>query len=111
MPTKRDQEVSQLISQPSGEVKALLDQLAKIQTMNNTLHSLVNASLSQHCRVINLRKNTLVIAATSPAWATKLRFLQSELLSRFRQAGFFGLANIEIQVRPESNPSTTSDKF
>lgn len=89
-----------LIASPTGGVKALLDQLAKIQSLNNTLQSKLNPSLSKHCRVINLRKSTLVIAADTPAWATKMRFQQSDLLSHFRQSGYVGLANIEIIVQP-----------
>jgi len=89
-----------LISQPSGDVKVLLDQLAKIQTLNNTLQSNLNATLSKHCRVINLRKSTLVIAVDGPVWANKIRFELPELLSNFRNSGYLGLANIEVIVQP-----------
>lgn len=89
-----------LISEPTGDVKALLDRLAKIQKLNNTLHSKLNATLSKHCRVINLRKNTLIIAVDSPAWANKLRFQTTDLLSFFRKSGYFGMTNIEVITQP-----------
>lgn len=92
--------LNKLISTPSGEIKSLLDQLAKIQTLNNTLQSKLNATLSKRCRVANLRKNTLVIAVDSAAWANKLRFQLPDLLTEFRNEGYFGLANIEIIVQP-----------
>lgn len=92
--------VNNLISEPDGEIKALLDKLSKIQTLNNTLHGKLNATLAKHCRVINLRKNVLVIAVDSPAWANKMRFQLPELLSYFRENGYFGLANIEVIVQP-----------
>jgi hypothetical protein len=92
--------INRLISDPNGEVKALLDQLAKIQTLNNTLHDKLNATLSKHCRVINLRKNTLVVAVSSPAWANKIRFQLPDLLTHFRENGYIGLANIEVIVQP-----------
>ena len=92
--------VNHLISDPNGEVKALLDQLAKIHTLNNTLHSKLNATLSKHCRVINLRKNTLVIAVSSPSWANKIRFQLPDLLSHFRENGYLGLVSIEVIVQP-----------
>ncbi len=92
--------VNQLISAPNGDVKGLLDQLAKIQALNNTLHDKLNATLSKHCRVINLRKSTLVIAVDTPAWANKLRFQLTDILSAFREKGFIGLANIEVIVQP-----------
>ncbi|TQV89839.1 DUF721 domain-containing protein [Aliikangiella coralliicola] len=92
--------LNKLISDPSGDVKSLLDQLAKIQTLNNTLQSKLNATLSKHCRVVNLRKNTLVIATDSAAWANKIRFQTPDLLSFFRESGYFGLASIEVIVQP-----------
>ena len=93
-------DINDLIDQPNGEIKALLDRLTKIQTLNNTLQDKLNATLSKHCRVINLRKSTLVIAVSSPAWGNKLRFQLPDLLDHFRQQGYFGLANIEVIVRP-----------
>ncbi len=92
--------LNSLVSDPTGDVKALLDQLEKIKSLNNTLQDKLNATLSKHCRVINLRKNTLVIATDSPVWANKMRFLQTDLLSYFRQSGYVGMANIEIIVQP-----------
>ncbi len=93
--------ITNLVSQPNGEIKSLLDQLAKIQTLNDTLKNKLNATAIKHCRIINLRKSTLVIAVDSPAWANKIRFQLPDLLSFFREKGYFGLANIEVIVRPE----------
>ena len=92
--------LNKLIGDPSGEIKSLMDQLAKIQTLNNTLQCKLNATLSKHCRVVNLRKSTMVIAVDSAAWANKLRFQVPDLLTHFRESGYFGLANIEVIVRP-----------
>ena len=92
--------VNQLVSKPAGNIKRLLDQLAIIETLNNTLHDKLNATLSPHARVINLRKSTLVIAVDSPVWASRLRFQLTDLLSAFRESGFQGLANIEVIVQP-----------
>ena len=89
-----------LIDTPTGDVKALLDRLSKIQALNDTLQHKLSATILRHCRVINLRKNTLVIAVDSPVWANKLRFQLPNLLDKFRDAGYYGLASIEIIVQP-----------
>ncbi|MET1254046.1 DciA family protein [Aliikangiella maris] len=101
MNRKPTHQVDKLISTPSGEIKPLLDKLAKIKTLNNTLEHKLNATLKKHCRVVNIRQNTLVIAASSPAWANKLRFQVTDLLEYFRKNGYFGLANIEVIVQPK----------
>lgn len=92
--------LNKLIDTPSGDVKALLDRLAKIQALNNTLQDKLSATFLKHCRVVNLRKSTLVIAVDSPVWANKLRFKLNDLLNDFRESGYYGLASIEVIVQP-----------
>jgi len=77
-----------------------MDQLNKISTINNSLQQHINPMYSQHCKAVNLRKGTLVIAVDSPAWKNKLRFQLPELLSELRASGFLSLANIELVVNP-----------
>jgi len=100
MSRKKPQTVNSLLNQPKGDIKALMDQLTKIRTINNSLHRQINPLLSQYCRVVNIRKSTLVLAVDSPVWANKLRFQLPELLSYFRSNGFISLANIDIIVQP-----------
>jgi len=100
MAKKKPQTINHLLNQPQGDIKALMDQLTKIKTINNSLHQSINPTLSQHCRVVNIRKSTLVLAVDSPIWANKLRFQIPELLSYFRQNGFISLANIDVIVQP-----------
>lgn len=95
-------ELSTLISEPSGQIKSLMEQLSKINSLNKLLSHKLNVKLSQHYRVVNLQNNNLIIAADSPAWANKLRFQTPELLSSFRQSGYLGLSKIEIIVVPKS---------
>jgi hypothetical protein len=92
--------LNNLIDAPSGDIKALLDRLAKIKALNNTLQHKLSATLLKHCRVVNLRKSTLVIAVDTPAWKNKLRFQLPDLLNEFREAGYYGLAGIEVIVQP-----------
>lgn len=92
--------LNDLISDPNGDVKALLDRLAKIEALNNTLIEQLPATLKKHYRVVNIRKNTLVIAANSPVWANKIRFQLPDLLVQFRDKGYFSVANIEVIVQP-----------
>ncbi|MDH5433484.1 MAG: DciA family protein [Gammaproteobacteria bacterium] len=94
-------QIDSLIAEPSGDIKSLLDRLDKIHILNNTLQCKLNATLSKHCRVVNVRQNILVIAADSAAWATKLRYQVTDLLSFFRQSGYVGLGNIEIIIKPK----------
>jgi hypothetical protein len=101
MPKNRPNPVDNLLHNPQGSVKALLDRLTKIQTIDKKLHEYLDPAISKHCRVANIRKSTLVIAVDSPAWNNKLRFQLPDLLSYFRNNGFINLANIDIIVQPK----------
>ena len=101
MSKKKPQTVNHLLNQPQGDVRVLMDQLTKINIINNSLHQYINTTLSQHCRVVNIRKSTLVLAVDSPIWANKLRFQLPDLLSYLRNNGFISLANIDIIVQPK----------
>ena len=101
MPAKRPKTINTLLSQPKGDIRNLLDQLNKIKAINNSLEQHINPIYSQHCKAVNLRKGTLVIAVDSPLWKNKLRFQLPDLLSALRASGFLGLANIELIVTPK----------
>lgn len=101
MSNKKPQTISHLLNNPKGEVQALLDQLSRIEAINQSLPKLLGSGLSQHCHVINLRKNILVLAVDSPAWANKLRFQLPTLLDQFREQGFINLVNIEMIIQPK----------
>ena len=100
MPKKRPKTTTKLLQQPQGEVKALMDRLTKIQTLNQKLTDFLSPTIGAHCRVVNIRKSTLVIAVDSPAWINKLRFQLPDLLSFFRNNGFISLANIDLVIQP-----------
>jgi predicted nucleic acid-binding Zn ribbon protein len=63
---------------------------------------IVGAQLAAHARPHALRERTLVVAVSDPAWATQLRFLESELLDRIAAAtGSDEVTAIEVRVRRE----------
>ena len=68
---------------------------------------IVGDQIAEHARPHALRERTLVVAVTDPAWATQLRFLETELLGRITAAtGSDEVTAIEVRVRSRP-PSTT----
>lgn len=90
--------LSSLIRRPEGAFLPLLKKAGQLRALHDTLIAEFDSSIAEHCRVVNLRGSVLVLAVDSPAWATRLRFQLSELLSRFRLAGNPGLASIELVI-------------
>ncbi|MCU1379518.1 MAG: hypothetical protein JWN29_2501 [Acidimicrobiales bacterium] len=62
---------------------------------------MVGDSVAQHSRPRSLRDGTLVVAVDEPAWATQLRWLEADLLTRLNEVlGPGQVARIEVRVVP-----------
>ncbi len=88
--------LSRLIDQRHG----LLDQGRRIARLNAALSRLLPAGLAGHCRVANLRDGILVLAADSPAWASRLRFHADKLLKSLNKECDLGAGRVRTIVVP-----------
>ena len=67
---------------------------------------LVGETLAARSRVRGVRDGVLEVAVDSPAWATELRYLESELVARAsRQVGEGVVRSIHVVVRPPDPPT------
>ena len=61
----------------------------------------VGAQIAAHARPAALVDGCLVVEVDHPTWATQLRFLETDLLTRLRDvAGVDEVVRIELRVRP-----------
>ena len=64
----------------------------------------VGETLAAHCRPLSLDGTRLVIAVDEPAWATQIRYLETELLERLAEVvEGQRVAAIEVRVSPSDN--------
>ena len=67
---------------------------------------LVGESVASHARPRSLRDGTLVVAVDEPAWATQLRWLEADLLTRLAEVlGPDQVARIEVRVATPGRPA------
>jgi len=65
---------------------------------------LVGEGIAAHSRPVAVRGSTLVLAVTDPAWATQLRFLESDIVQRLaEELGPGTIDSIEVRVRPAAD--------
>ena len=83
----------------------LLQRARKLQRLEQATLDLLPPDLAAHCRVVNLRNETLILAAGSAAWATRLRFAIPDLIKQFRCQHALELRAIEVRI--QKNPFTT----
>ncbi len=68
---------------------------------------LVGTDIAAHARPVSLRSGVLVLAVDHPAWATQLRYMISDLLSRIATvAGEEAVSQIQLRVTGEPAPET-----
>ena len=99
----RAKSVADILNTPDGVLKSLLDQANSLKSINDSVIKHLPAELREHCSVSSYDQQTLILVAKSAVWGTRLRYHSAQLLSDLRSAGFYSLANILIQIRPNEN--------
>ncbi len=96
----RAKSVTDSLTNPKGELKALLDKANCLNSVAQTIESYMPAELQAHCRVESIENNVLNLVADSAIWLNRLRYFSSELMSQLRANEFPSLISIDIKVRP-----------
>lgn len=94
--------LNRLIGGRQGPLSGLLDHSKQIRRLTLLLRQQLPANMAAHCRVANLRNDTLILAADSPAWSSKLRFHADNLLKTLNKKYDLGAKNVRIIVVPEA---------
>jgi hypothetical protein len=86
----------------SGPLSRLLSQARLLATLDNQLKRLLEAPLDEHCQVLALHDQTLVVAVDSPVWAARLRFHTPRLIKLFSRSLSVPVHNLRVRVCPVS---------
>lgn len=104
-PKKYASKLKTVLASSSGPLAGTLAHAASLQHLQPLVSRSLPDDLAAHCQPGNLRGNTLIIHADSPAWAAKMRFHAPQLLrSLQRESGLSGLQRCEVRVLPASSP-------
>ncbi len=99
MPTYKPVSVAKLIS--GGTLPRLLDHSRALAQLDQALRKALPEPLNEHCHVINLRGQTLTLAADSPAWATRLRYQSRTVLQHLTRLQSVTVRTIQVRIAPE----------
>ncbi len=101
--------LSQVVNAPNSQFQSILQHSRYLQQLEQQLFVILPAPLRPHCHVANLNADSLVLYTHSAAWATRLRYLQTLILTQARQLTGLNLSRIEVRVQPDSAmPATTA---
>ena len=97
----------------SDPLSEIINQIARLQHLSQTLRGALPAPLEQHCQVANVRGQSLLLHADTAAWATRLRYMAPTLVTALQNQGYPGIQHITVKVRPRYNapePAVTPRK-
>ena len=98
--------VSRLLTSSRGDLQSLLEQAHYLQTLTRVLREAIDPILADHITLANIRENTAIVAADSPAWLSKIRYMAPTILTILKyQPGLAGLLKIQFKVQPPSEPA------
>ena len=83
----------------ASDASRLLARARALGELNALVHDLIPSPLNGHCRVLSVRDDILVVAADSAVWATRLRYLSSQLTRQLAGISSVKLRAIHVRVR------------
>ena len=96
----KSQSFGHLLNNTNTGLAKVVSRAKKLKKLTTLLKSMVDAPLSDHIYVANIRDTTLIIGTDSAAWHTRVKYLAPMILDQMRQ-----LPDMDRlpQIAPESS--------
>ncbi|GLQ50701.1 DciA family protein [Dyella flava] len=94
-----------------GPVAALSKKASKLEALDRALRQTLPSPLREQVRFANFRDDRLVFLASSPAWASRLRLQQAQILAAARAIGAnAGSVTVKVAPLPPPDPQPEQSK-
>lgn len=94
-----------------GPVAALAKKAAKLEALDRALRQMLPPLLREQVRFANFRDDRLIFLASSPAWASRLRLQQAQILAAARAIGAnAGSVTVKVAPLPPPDPQPEQSK-
>jgi hypothetical protein len=90
---------SQLLAQARLPV---LERARKLSRLERIVLQCLPPELGRHCKVLNVKNETLIVATPSSARAARLRFAVPDLLQHIKQQLALNIHAVDVRIQPES---------
>jgi len=87
-----------------GGLAALLERARRLDALQREAAAHLGLPLAAHCRVANVRGETLVLVADGPAWASRARFHARGLIAHLNARFGLRLRRAQVRIRPQAPP-------
>jgi hypothetical protein len=94
-----------------GPVATLAKKAGKLEALDRALRQTLPPVLREQVRFANFRDDRLVFLASSPAWASRLRMQQAQILTAARAIGAnAGSVTVKVAPLPPPDPQPEQSK-
>lgn len=101
MSSDLQQAITHVLQQDSYGLGAIFAKLAQLKELNKILSEHLDSKLVNHCQVVNLVDNQLIVITHNAIWATQFRFQIPQLLNQLQQRPELkGLKAIQCKISP-----------
>ena len=92
-----------------GSFATLAKKTGTLEALDRALRQTLPSPLREQVRFANLRNDRLVFLASSPAWASRLRLMQTQILATAHAIGTCA-SSVTVKVAPQPPVATTPDR-
>jgi hypothetical protein len=92
-----------------GSFATLARKAGELDALDRALRQTLPTPLREQVRFAHLRNGRLVFLATSPAWASRLRLMQTQILATARAIGTCA-SSVTVKVAPPLPAATLPDR-
>jgi hypothetical protein len=93
--------VSRLLTTSKGDLQSLLEHAHYLQALTRVLREAIDPVLAEHITIANIRENTAIVAADTPAWLSKIRYMAPIILTILKQqSNLADLRKIQFKIQP-----------
>jgi len=92
-----------------GSFATLAKKAGTLEALDRALRQTLPSPLREQVRFANLRHDRLVFLASSPAWASRLRLMQTQILATAHAIGTCA-SSVTVKVAPQPPVATAPDR-
>ncbi|KRE88782.1 hypothetical protein ASG87_09445 [Frateuria sp. Soil773] len=92
-----------------GSFASLAKKARELDALDRALRQTLPSPLREQVRFAHLRNDRLVFLASSPAWASRLRLMQTQILATARAIGT-SASSVTVKVAPQPPAATLPDR-
>lgn len=92
-----------------GSFATLARKAGALEALDRALRQTLPSSLREQVRFADLRHDRLVFLASSPAWASRLRLMQTQILATARAIGTCA-SSVTVKVAPQPPANIVPDR-